>query len=232
VFSQNATARAAHEECSLPIVFATIPHGTSVAVWDVPSPVAIDSRFTLKAGVRCSAGCELTGHSIEVRDQSGATLAACTLGKTPWPGTDALFWADIDLTAPGAEGLASWTVHVTGAGLTLAHREASASFSFKVGPRPEHRVTLTILGEDTKAAIAAADVRLGVYRATTDDAGVAVFELPGGSYDLKIWSDGYGGPAITIAVNADLALDIEAVKTKTDTEQEADYERWELTQWG
>ena len=165
VFATPDAAENAHDECVLPIAFATTPHETSVAVWDVPSPVAIDSRFTAKVGARCSAGCEMTGHAIEVRDQCGARVGGGTLGDTPWPGTSALRWTEIELTAPGAAGLAFWTIHVSREGLALAHSDASAAFSFKVEPRPEHRVTLRIVGEDTQAAIGGAEVRLGVYRA-------------------------------------------------------------------
>ena len=61
---------------------------------------------------------------------------------------------------------------------------------------------------------------------------MAVFVLPKGRYDLTISSDGYGGPATAVTVNADAVLEIEAVKTMTAAELEANYERWELNQWG
>ena len=46
-------------------------HGTSMAVWDLPSPITITSKFRLKVGVGCSAGCKLSGGTVEVRDQEG-----------------------------------------------------------------------------------------------------------------------------------------------------------------
>src|SRR5205085_57019 len=45
-------------EGSLPIVFVTVAHATSLAVWDIPSPVVRGERFEIKLGAKCSAACK------------------------------------------------------------------------------------------------------------------------------------------------------------------------------
>jgi len=45
------------------------PHTTSVAVWDVPSPVVMNCRLKVKVGVTCSATCRplrCRGHGCSV----------------------------------------------------------------------------------------------------------------------------------------------------------------------
>ena len=77
-------------------------HQSSLAVWDIPTPAA-GERFAIKVGAKSSAGCALGDRRIEVID--GATVVAVgRLGDAPWPGTDALFWAEIELRAPDEPG--------------------------------------------------------------------------------------------------------------------------------
>src|SRR5512134_1698403 len=76
-----------HEEGCLVVSFATRPHATSMAVWDVPSPVVMNRSFKVKVGVKCSSACSLAGQLIEVRDDGGTQVGEGRLGETPWPGT-------------------------------------------------------------------------------------------------------------------------------------------------
>jgi hypothetical protein len=207
-------------------------HITSVAVWHVPSPVAINSAFKVKAGITCSETCQLTGHVVEVRDETGTRVGQGTLAEKSWEGTRALYWAEVELTAPATVGLTFWTVCSTREGMHSSHQAASTPFSFKTDPPPEHRVTIKVIGSDTTTPIRAAEVRLGVYRTATDAGGVATCELPKGVYDLKIWSDGYEGPPMTVEVTQDLAIEVEALKTLTAAEREELHERYEANQWG
>ena len=131
------------------------PHMTSAAVWDVPSPVAIKSVFNVKVGITCSATCQLTGHVVEVRDETGTRVGQGTLGERPWEGTLALYWADVELTAPAKVGLTFWTVCLTTRGdAGFSHQEASTLFSFKTDPPPEHRVTIKVIGIDRQRRLA------------------------------------------------------------------------------
>ena len=200
-----------HEESCLVVSFTTRPHTTSMAVWDVPSPVVMNRSFKVKAGVKCSAACPLAGQLIEVCDEAGTRIGESRLGETPWPGTSALYVADVELAAPATEGMASWSARFAAREAGLPHAEASAAFSFRTARPPEHRVTVKVTEKDTKAPLENVDVRLGVYRASTDARGLASLELPGGVYDLDAWKAGYETFPRTVEVGKDLMVQVEAV---------------------
>ncbi|MGE0359807.1 MAG: hypothetical protein AB7H93_06850 [Vicinamibacterales bacterium] len=210
----------------------TAPHAPSIAVWDVPSPVVAGRPFTLKVGVTCSARCQLAQHPVAVRDESGATVGRGHLGAQPWAGTEALYWADVDLVAPMATGLTRWAAGVSGHAMDEAHDDAATPFTFVTVAPPAHQVTITVTGAGTTAPIGGADVRLGPYRAVTDFDGVATVDVAAGTYELGICADGYVAPAVTLDVTADVAVVVDAVKTLSAAEQDEQFERWEASQWG
>lgn len=206
----HQTAEVVHEECSLIIPFTTRPHSTSMAVWDVSSPVVISSAFRVKVGVKCSPGCPLTGELVEVRDERGKKIGGGRLGQTPWPETTALYCTEVDLIAPSGEGMNSWSANCSIEGLELPHVSASAGFSFRVAGPPEHRVTVKVIAKDAEAPLENADVRLGFYRASTDESGVATLDLPNGTYDLNVVKPGFETLPQTIAVAQDVTVQVEA----------------------
>jgi hypothetical protein len=176
------------EAASLPFSFRTRPHITSLAVWDYPSPVVIGEKFKLKVGAQCSAACaSLQGQDVEIRDATGAVLASVPLSATPWPETHALYWAEVDLMAPGAVGLHAWTVRFSPARVHLPHGGASFTFSLIADRPPEHTVMVKLVEERTQAPIDNALVRLGACRTSTDEAGLARLAVPGGTHELSIW---------------------------------------------
>jgi hypothetical protein len=232
VFPRHETENVIHDESSLAISFKTIPHKTSLAIWDVPSPVAMNKAFTAKIGIRCSARCQLAGQLVEVLDETGTKMGEGKLGETPWEGTDALYWGVAEITAPATEGVSFWTVKFAGAELELAHEEASVNFSFRTDKPPEHRVTIKVIGEDTRAPIQHAQVQLGFYVAETDEGGLATFELPEGTYHLKIGKDGYEGPPMSVEAVEDVTIQVEAVKTLTEAEIDEKVRQFEASSWG
>src|SRR5262245_5758218 len=66
VFPRHEADNVIHNEISLPISFRTIPHKTSLAVWDVLSPAAMNTWFKAKVGIKCAALCRLTGQLVEI----------------------------------------------------------------------------------------------------------------------------------------------------------------------
>ena len=74
VFPSHETDTCLHQEAVLQLSFKTLPHACSMAVWDVPSPVARADRVRVKVGVRCSVACQLAGGQVEVRDESGTMI--------------------------------------------------------------------------------------------------------------------------------------------------------------
>ena len=211
LFPGHEIEGAVHQESSLAVCFTTIPHPTSMAVWDVPSPVIMNRSFRAKVGVKCSAACQLAGRVVQVFDEEGIQIGGSTLGETPWPGTSALYVAEVELTAPGTEGLALWSAMFAAAELGLPHDEASATFSFRTAKPPEHRVTVQVVEKETEAPLEDVEVRLGVYRASTDAAGLASLELPGGAYELNAWKSRYETLPRTVEVGKDLIIRVEAV---------------------
>ena len=199
-----------HEEVSLRVGTTVRPHETSVAVWGLPTPVVIGERFSAKIGIRCSAECRLTGKLFEVRNEAGTRVGEGSLGAEPWPGTQALYWAEVLLDAPPSEGSFTWSAGLVAADLGSSHRKASAVVSFcTVGP-PEHTVAVEVVRDDTGDPIDKVEVRMGIYRASTDERGIARFELPSGKFDLIAWKSGFAADPATVKVIGDLEVRIEA----------------------
>ena len=228
----------------------TESHPTSIAVWGVPSPVVVNSRFAATVGVKCSAGCPLGGRRVVIRDAAGADVGQARLGESPEAGTGALYAAQVGLTAPAVEGVHTWTAAFGGAepgtdsaptavspqrsarrraaerdrSGPLAHgrhapsehagsaesgraqqtvvvdEAAAATFGFRTVAPPEHRVTVTVVDQDTRTPLAGAEVRVGIYRGTTDSSGHAHVEVRTGSYDLYVRKAGYKPHADTVPV--------------------------------
>ncbi len=79
-----------------------------VVVWDVPAAIERGTRFKVRIGIACSSARRPDGWRVEVRDHEGGSRATATVGEEPWPGTDALYHAEVALVAPEAEGLYDW----------------------------------------------------------------------------------------------------------------------------
>jgi hypothetical protein len=208
-FPPHESEGALHEECTLPVCVRTTPHGTSLAVWAVPSPVVMGERFSIKVGAKSSAGCELNGKKVLVSDRSGAVIAQGSLQETPWPGTSALYWTDVEVPAPAQEGMFWCSVSFAAADIETPHEGASSKFSIAIVRPPEHRLTVEVFEKDTKAPIENAQVRLGAYRAATDLSGRAEVAMPKGTYDLTVWKVGYEAPGRTVDLHEDVSVQVE-----------------------
>jgi hypothetical protein len=177
-------------------------HNTTLAVWDVASPVVIYRFARIKVGAKCSAGCRLTGEQIELRDEAGRTIARAVLGDAAWPGTSGLYWTELEFVAPPPAATHSWI-------LSSEHGDARSEFAFITVDPPEHSLTIRARDKNSQTPVAGVEVRLGVYRASSDDRGVATLELPRGSYTLNAWKLGYEQFSIAVDVTNNLAIDIE-----------------------
>src|SRR5262249_42592682 len=152
----------------------------------------------IKVGAKSSAACALSGRRIEVRDATGAVAAHGALGAAPWPGTSALYWTEVGFCAPAETGVCIWTVRFDPAELDLPHQGTAAQFSLVVVPRPEHRLTVTVLEQGTETPIPDVQIVLGPYRGATDAKGSAVIALPTGRYDIHIWKVGFEAAAQSV----------------------------------
>ena len=203
---------ARYDEASLTFSFRTRPHTTSLAVWGTPSTVIAGQRFTANVGAKCTAHCMLAGMEVEVRDEAGIPVATGILGDTTWPGTAALYWTAIDLTAPAEERRFTWAVSFSAAELHLPHGGAAASLGFVTVRAPDHTVSVRIVEKDTQSPVADVQVRLGVYRTSSDETGIARMSVPSGVHALSIWKAGYDAPDTTVEVTRSEEVLIEMAK--------------------
>ena len=222
LFPGHEVDGAIHEESSLVVSFTTLPHTTSMAVWDVPSPVVMNDSFAVKVGVKCSVSCPMGGRFIEVFNAEGVGIGKSDLGETPWPGSTALYVADVELVAPPAEGIVSWSARFAASDFGLPHAETSVLFSFTTVRPPEYSVTVQVTQKDTEHPLENVDVRLGVYRASTDTRGRASFALPAGVYALDAWKTGYETTPRTVEVADNLMVRLEAMCCPPEDAADAD----------
>jgi hypothetical protein len=183
-----------------------VSHEISLAVWDLSSPVVVGRQPRLKIGVSCTSGCNLSGTPVEVYIDAGERVGTGTLGSAPWPATAALYWVELDLVAPEREGDLSLDIHATP---TLPHADATSVVGFVVSRPPEHRVTLHVIDKTGGAPLAGVELRLGRFRATTDDAGIAHVDVPGGTYEVGTWKHGYEVLSRTAAIASDTTVRLE-----------------------
>ena len=209
VFPNDHGEDVAHEEGVLPITVRTLAHDTSLAVWGVPSPLVIDHPFRIQVGATCSAGCDLNGKEIEVFDETGASIAQAKLGETPWDGTRALYWTDVDLVAPSREGSTTRSITFAATELRLPHGAASARFGFETVRPPQHSVTVKVVQKDAGTPVEDAQVRMGVYVAYSDSNGVARVAMPKGTYTLDVLKTGVEAPSRVLDVSDDVTVDVE-----------------------
>jgi len=221
-----------HDETRLALIFSTRPHNTSIAVWDVPSPAVLNGTFGVKVGLKCSARCQLSGAVIDIYDEAGDGVGHGTLGESTWPGTEHLYWAVVQLTAPPVEKVFAWTARFTGEHGELPHKEACGSFSFRTAPPPNCCVTIHVVAKDTGVGLQDVEIRLGLYEAFTDECGIAAVDVPTGTYDLSISRDGFKAEPRLVAVAESVRINVEAETTLTKAEWEEKLIRFEEYPWG
>jgi hypothetical protein len=186
VLAAHETHGVLQEETSTEFSFTAMPHATSVNVWGVPSAIAAGERFRFKVGIKCSAGCRLTGRPLSVFDDEGAQVGAASLRDDIWPGTTALYFAEVDAHAPLRTGDQEWRVETPGSESDVPHVAGALTFAVKVVSPPDHEVTVEAFDADTQTPIAGAHVLLHPYRALTDERGVAKVRVAKGKYRVFV----------------------------------------------
>ena len=191
------------------------PHDLRIVVWDTPPAVERGKRFAVRLGVACSAKCRTAGWAVEVRDHEGEQRAAATAGDDPWPGTDALYHAEVALEAPEIEGLYAWKAVTPANEADGSHTGGNASFHVRVVATPACLLTVVARDAESRAAVEGARVVAHPYRAVTDERGVAQLEVPAGEYRLFVSGKGYipfrfdGDVKTDTTIRAELSQDVE-----------------------
>jgi hypothetical protein len=175
-----------HEETSTEFSFATKAHAASVNVWGLPSAIAAGERFSFKVGIKCSSGCKLTGKQLSIFDHEGAQVGAGSLRDDVWPGTSALYFAEVEAKAPLRAGDYRWQVEAPASDSGVPHAAGSFTFAVKIVSATDHEVTVVAFDSTTQAPINGAHVLLHPYRAFTDENGVAKVKVAKGRYKLFV----------------------------------------------
>ncbi len=190
---------------SVPVAFAVRAHRTRVNVWGVPDAVTAGTRFSARVGVKCTCGCSLADQPFTVHDESGNELAGGTLEADIWPGTEALYTAEVELPAASAAGRHTWEVRFDPADLALPHEVSAGRFGVIFTPLAEHVVKVEAIDRDSQQPLAGAIVTMHPYRALTDERGVAELRVPKGAYTLFVSARRHVSDRAKVEVTGDLA---------------------------
>jgi hypothetical protein len=166
-------------------------HATRVVVWDVPVVVEPGAAFRVRVGVKCVAECSSAGRLVEIRDAERQVVVSGCLGEVPWPGTTALYYAELELRAPSVEGLHAREAVVAAAAdeaCELTHEAASAQFQLRVARAPECRLKVIAVDARSRAPVPGAKVVVHPYHALTNADGIAELRVPKGAYRLFVSS--------------------------------------------
>ena len=184
------------------------PHATRIVVWDTPTAVECGAPLRFKVGVKCAAECSMSKWCVAIRDADGRALANVAVGGAPWPGTAALFCAEVELRAPETEGLFVWEAAVAEVAAGPApHAAASTPFQVRVVPAPQCRVKVVAVDAVSRAPVHGARVVVHPYRTVTDAAGVAEIRVPKGAYRLFVSGRDYFPFRSDGEVSADVTIE-------------------------
>jgi hypothetical protein len=200
---------ALYEQASTEVRFAVKAHAAQLNVWDVPSAIVAGERFRVSAGVRCSAGCDLAGQRLSIFDQEGSRIGTVKLGHDVWPGTEALYFAEVEARAPLTAGSHQWEVKIAEWVSELPHATGSFSIAFRVVSAPDCEVTVRALDREKRTPIKGARVVMHPYRAVTDKNGVAKVRVARGQYDILVSGSRYMPASTSVEVTADIITSAE-----------------------
>jgi len=198
-----------HEETSTEFSFATKPHATSVNVWGLPSAIAAGERFGLKVGIKCTAGCELSGRPLGIFDHEGTQVGSASLLDDIWPGTSALYFSEVEAQAPLKTGDYEWQVKTPGSASAPPHAAGSFTFTVKVVSPPDYEVTVAAVDSAKQTPVNGAHVLLHPYRSRTDETGIAKVKVARGRYRLFVSGFNYIPYEGSIDVAGDVTTQVE-----------------------
>jgi hypothetical protein len=218
-----------NEAREIPVVEAPAgPHVTNIVAWDIPSAIVAGEKFRMKVGIKCANGCDLTNREFAVFDHEGTQIAKGTLPADRWPGTSGLHVTEVELEAPAAEGLYTWSVRspstllgispstMLGTGpatllgaeqesdAAISHAEGSAIFGVRVVCHPECLVTVEAVDQVSQTPLSGARVVMHPYKAVADERGIAQVRVAKGAYKLFVSQPRYVTLGLPIDVDADM----------------------------
>lgn len=213
VLESTPRKRTVHE---LPPTTFTVPvsaHATHINVWGLPSAVAPDEAFSFMVGVKCSAGCTLSGHPLHLSAGENGEVVTAELCEDVWPGTTALHHARVNATAPSSPGVHEWEIVSPETDQGLPHQAGSAKITLNVVQDPDFEVTIQAVDREQQSPIKGARIVMHPYRAVCDDDGFARLKVARGAYRILV-----SGPR-HLPIRQELNVD-EDVFTKAELDEE------------
>jgi hypothetical protein len=169
----------------------------SLAVWDVPMPVVAGETFSIKVGAKSASGRAPASRRVEIVDATGLVVASAILGDAPWPGTEALYWAALEIKSPRSLGVIEYGVRCHG---------ATTRFSVAATAKPQHKLNVKVTEQSTAAALGGVEIRLGPFHARTDAAGQAELRVCQGEYQLQLWRTAHIAQPQPIRIDGDASV--------------------------
>jgi hypothetical protein len=209
-----------HDATATEFAFVVLAHAASANVWGLPSAIAAGERFSFKVGVKCSAACRLSGRPLRIFDHDGAEVGAASLRDNVWPGTGALYFAEVEAQAPLTPGDYQWQVETLASESGVPHAAGAFNFAVKVVRPPDHDVTVAAYDGERQTPIKGAHILLHPYRALTDETGVAKVKVAKGRYTLVVSGFNYIAYQTIIDVAGDVTTRAELT---TEPEGQEDY---------
>lgn len=183
---------------------AVEPHPIALTVWDVPPTAAPGEHFTFAVGARCAAGCCLEGRELNIVDHQGTVARAVKLGHDVWPGTEALYFAQIETKAPLEAGSHAWEAQIAGWDAEQPHAPSAFPLIVRVVVKPDCEVTIKAFDKETQTPIKGARVVMHPYRAVTNDNGIAIVKVAKGTYEILMSASKYLPACAPIEVTGDM----------------------------
>jgi hypothetical protein len=159
-------------------------HDVHLNAWDIPSAIGAGEAFSFHVGLRCSCGCNLANRDFVVRDQEGTVVASGRLGEAIWPGTSALYFAEVRAVAPADISLHPWMVESAGWNSGIAHSPGSLGIDVRTVAAPDHEITIEVVDRESGAPLEGVNLIMHPYRATTDRNGMARMKVAADHYML------------------------------------------------
>jgi len=131
------------------------------------------------------------------------------LGHDVWPGTEALYFAELEARAPLTTGSHQWEVKITDWDSELPHAAGSLPMVVRVVSPPDCEVTVRAIDREKQTPIKGVRVVLHPYRAVTDENGVARVRVARGQYDILVSGSQYTPVCTSVEVTADMITSAE-----------------------
>ena len=138
-----------YDEISTEFSFLVKAHAVRLNVWGLPTAIVAGERFTLKAGIKCSVGCNLAGRELYLVDAGGVQIGTGKLLDYVWPGTSALYFAEVEGKAPLGAGNHQWEVRIPASGSGIPHAAGAFAFDVKLVDVPDFEVTIEAVDAGT-----------------------------------------------------------------------------------